>query len=94
MGGLIDWNMIEDRTRFLRELPKWNDPADIVDACANQFHTDFWKDQEIRAEIWIEKDALIGVIEAKCNYWDCPIFSCRGYSSVSELHEAAKRIKR
>jgi hypothetical protein len=94
MQGLIDWLMIEDRTRFVRTLPNWNDPADIVDACANQFHVDFWKNQASRVEVWIEKDALIGVVENTCNHWDCPILSCRGYLSTSELHEAALRIKR
>ena len=93
MEGLIDWDMIEDRTRFIRGRPRWDNPADILDACADQFHTDFWQDQTCRVEAWIEKDALIGVIEDKCNHWDCPILSCRGYGSISELHEASKRIK-
>jgi len=93
MGGLIDWDIIEDRTRNLRTLSTWDDPADILATCATQFHTNFWKNQTRRVEIWIEKDALIGVVENTCKHWDCPIFSCRGYSSISELHEAALRIK-
>ena len=94
LGGIIGWDIIEDRTRNLRSLSRWRNPAGIVDACAEQYHTDFWKNQKYRAEIWIEKDALLGIIEETCNRWDVPHFSCRGYDSISELHESALRIKR
>ena len=70
------------------------DPAHLLEACADQYHVDHWQDQQHRAELWVEKDALLGVVEPICQRWDCPFFSCRGYPSVSELHEAAKRIKR
>jgi hypothetical protein len=94
MGGMIDWNMIEDRTRFLRSRPQWDDPADILNSCADCFHVDYWQNQPCRTEVWIEKDALLGVIEKTCRKWDCPYFSCRGYMSTSELHEVSQRIKR
>ncbi|MCL2306442.1 MAG: hypothetical protein FWC43_13965, partial [Planctomycetaceae bacterium] len=84
MGGLIDWDIIEDRTRFLRSLPHWNSPANIIVACADQYHVDFWQNQKCRVEVWIEKDALIGVIEETCDHWDVPIFSCRGYGITSK----------
>jgi hypothetical protein len=44
-------------------------------------------------EIWIEKDALVGVIEGVCEEEDVPYFSCRGYSSQSSMHKAANRLK-
>src|SRR2546428_272641 len=34
MAGLIDWDSIEDRTRFLRSLSHWDDPSDIMDGAA------------------------------------------------------------
>lgn len=94
MAGLIDWNAIEDRTRILRSRPQWDNPEEIIQACADQFHVNYWQNQEKRVEVWIEKDALLGVIEETCNNWDCSYFSCRGYPSISELHETALRIKR
>ena len=93
MAGLIDWDAIEDRTRSLRFRSRWADPADILYTCANLFHTDYWQNQVYRVELWIEKDAVLGVVERTCREWDCPYFSCRGYSSISELHEASQRIK-
>ncbi len=94
MAGMIDWSVIEDRKRILRARPRWNDPSDILASCADCFHVDYWQNQRQRVELWIEKDALLGVIEDTCDHWDCPYFSCRGYPSTSELHEASLRIKR
>jgi len=92
-AGLVDWYTIEDRTRFLRDAPHWDSPASIVNACAQQFRIDRWAMQPYRMEVWIEKDALIGVIEGVCDKWYLPHFSCRGYTSDSEMWRAAQRIK-
>lgn len=92
LSGLVDWDCIEDRTRFVRELAHWNSPADIVEACSNQFRIDRWADQEYRPEVWIEKDALVGVIEGVCKDYDVPFFSCRGYVSQSEMWGASQRL--
>lgn len=91
--GLIDWNAIEDRTRELRRLSHWDSPSEIVSACAAQFNVDLWKGQTYRPEVWIEKDALVGVIEGVCNELDVPFFSCRGYTSQSEMWGGAMRLK-
>jgi hypothetical protein len=92
LGGLIDWDRIVDRGRWLRELAHWNDPSDIVRGAAGQFRIDKWADQPYRVETWIEKDALVGVIEAPCQRNDVPFFSCRGYTSASEMWGASQRI--
>lgn len=94
MAGLIDWTAIVDRTRNLESLAHWDDPADIVTAVSQQFRVDKWARQPHRVEVWIEKDALIGVIENVCNELDVPYFSCRGYTSISEVWSAGQRLKR
>jgi hypothetical protein len=90
LAGLIDWDHIVDRTRNIRGNNHWGDPSQIIDACAAQFQIDKWETQSHRVEVWIEKDALIGVIENVCKKLDISYFSCRGYVSQSEIHEAAK----
>lgn len=92
MSGMIDWDAIEDRTRNLISRSHWNNPREIIETCASQYHIDLWQDQRRRVEVWIEKDALIGVIEKTCWNWDCAYMSCRGYTSLSEMHKAATRI--
>lgn len=91
MAGMVDWNAMEDRTRNLRTVSTWDSPAEIIRACANQFRSDFWEDQPVHIECFVEKDALIGVLEVACEPMQIPYFSCRGYTSVSELWLAAMR---
>lgn len=92
LAGYIDWESIEDRTRELRALAHWESPADIVAACAKQFRVDKWAPQAHYVEVWIEKDALVGVIEGVCKSLDVPYFSCRGYTSQSEMWSAGQRL--
>lgn len=94
LAGLIDWNAIQDRTRNLRALPHWDTPQDIVRACAKQFTRDRWAGQPYRPEVWIEKDALLGVIAGICEDLDVPYFSCRGYTSQSEMWVGGRRMAR
>jgi len=94
MAGLIDWLHIQDRGRFVRGNSHWKDPAQIVAGCAQQFQIDKWADQKHRVEVWIEKDALLGVIEAICQQLDVSYFSCRGYTSQSEMWGGAMRLVR
>jgi hypothetical protein len=34
LAGLIDWESITDRTRFLRDHPHWESPSNILNACS------------------------------------------------------------
>jgi hypothetical protein len=92
LAGYIDWNSIVDRTRGLESLSHWEHPSEIVLGSAQQFKVDYWKGQTYRPEVWIEKDALSGVIEGICTELDVPYFSCRGYNSQSEMWRASQRI--
>jgi hypothetical protein len=93
-AGLIDWDAIEDRTRNLRTLSTWSDPAEIVEAVASQYREDLWAGQLHQIEVWIEKDALVGVIERICEEFRVPYFACRGNNSESEQYKAGKRFER
>ena len=92
LAGLIDWSAIEDRTRNLESNPHWKSPADIMRGAANSYALDLWAGQEFMPEVWIEKEALAGVIERPCEDLDVPFFACRGYTSQSEMWNAAQRL--
>jgi len=92
LAGLLDWDYIVDRTRNLRSLGHWSSPSDIVGSAAESFRVDKWARQPTRIEVWIEKDALVGVLDAACPPLDVPYFSCRGYTSQSEIWGAAQRL--
>lgn len=92
IGGLIDWEIIEDITRYVRRASSWVTPKDMVADAAEQYKRPKWKAQKWAPEVWIEKDALVGVIEGVCSRLDVPFFSCRGYTSQSEMWSAAQRL--
>lgn len=93
LAGLIDWQAIIDRERNLQALAHWRDPLDLMRTAARQYLEERWADQPHRVEVWIEKDALAGVFEPICEELDVPFFSCRGYTSQSEMWAAAQRLR-
>ena len=92
-AGLIDWEAIEDRTRSVRTLPSWDSPAALISAGAEQYRENIWEGQDARIEVWLEKDALLGVIEGVCHEFRLPYFACRGNNSDSEQYVAGKRFE-
>jgi hypothetical protein len=93
LAGLIDWAAIEDRTRNVEKPNTWDDPSSVLSAVASQYKEDLWADQPSRPEVWIEKDALVGVIEPACERWRMSYLACRGYVSQSEAYSAGKRFE-
>jgi len=93
MTGRVDWSAIEDRTRFMRAQAHFDSPEDIIKSAAHQFRIDKWAEQPHHVEVFIEKDALVGVIEAICRKLDVTYASCRGYMSQSMMWETGQRLK-
>lgn len=93
MAGLVSWEAIEDRTRNLKILPLWNSPRSIMSAVVSQYRIDKWANQAYRPEVWIEKEALVGVISGVCEKLQVPYFACRGYNSQSEQWAAGRRFR-
>jgi len=94
MGGYIDWTAIMDRTRNLVRPSVWNDPMDIINSAAKGYRENLWAEQPEYVEVWVEKDALLNVVDRACDEYRAPYFSCRGYTSLSEMWQAAMRLKR
>lgn len=92
IAGLLDWDFIEDRTRYTRENSHWNNPQEILEAAAQEYKIDTRATQPFYIEAWIEKDSLVSILENMSRQLDIPCFSCRGFSSVTALHEASERL--
>lgn len=94
IAGLIDWYAIVDRTRAVRGNQHWEKPSDVIRSAADSFALDKWAEQPYYVEVWVEKDALRGIVGAAAGRLDVNYFSCRGYVSVSEIWVASQRIIR
>ena len=92
LAGLIDWHSITDRTRNLRSNGHWDNPADVIASARYSYLLDKWEGQPNYVEVWVEKDALVDIVGQACRPLDTPYFSCRGYTSQSEMWSAAQRF--
>ena len=92
LAGLIDWEAIVDRTRNLQKFTAWASPTQALQSTAKNYAGDLWARQPYHVEVWIEKDALIGIVETACMMHRVPHYSCRGYTSQSEIWAAAQRF--
>ena len=94
LAGLIDWYAITDRTRNLRGNSHWDTPSEVIASAKYSYLLDKWELQPNYVEVWVEKDALVDVVGQACRPLDVPYFSCRGYTSQSEMWMAAQRFLR
>jgi len=92
LAGLLHWNLMVDRTREVRQLSHWDGPADIVRTCAEEYRIDVRADQPYYIEVWVEKDALAGVVVPLCQELDVACLVCRGFVSQSALWQGALRF--
>lgn len=90
MSGLIDWDMIEDRTREFIRNSHWTSPGHIVRAISHQYDEDRWANQDNRVFLIVEKEALVSVFERACSKYDIPLLAARGYPSISVIREFAE----
>jgi hypothetical protein len=92
MAGVVDWDAIEDRVRK-PQLPYWvHDIPDAIDDFIRQYRLDRMKGQAQRVEVWVEKDALSNVLSRVTRKYHCQLMVNRGYSSVSAMYDAYKRL--
>ncbi|KKL95185.1 hypothetical protein LCGC14_1857180 [marine sediment metagenome] len=94
MAGLIDWEVIEDRGRERKRNSHWDNPKGVIESARSSYGIDMWSNQPERVEVWIEKEALVGVIEPVCRKLDVPFFACRGYVSQSEMWRAGVEFRK
>lgn len=94
MAGIVDWNAIEDRLRKPSSASGWDSPKSIVEACVDQYEKKRMDGQETYVEVWVEKDALSGVLRRVTDRYHVPIMVNRGYSSTSAMFDAFTRFRR
>lgn len=96
IDGYIPWEDIEDRGRVHHNLRGWYNSADYLKKTLGgylrYYRRDLWKGQDKYVEVWIEKDALSSIFTRVCSTYGVSVIVCRGFSSVSFLHDFSKRV--
>lgn len=93
MGGIVDWDAIEDRLRKPSSPSAWDNPQSVMRAVLAQYQKPRMKGQTNYVEVWVEKDALSGVLKRVTEKYHIPILVNRGYSSASAMFDSYHRFK-
>jgi len=92
-NGLIDWDIIEDRSRTSLIPYYYKNIPDFLMSVADSYRLDRWGGQEYYLELITEKDALSSVLSPIVyEKYRITFNVVRGYSSVTKLYEMSKRI--
>jgi len=93
LRGEIPFSWIADFTRWQRKPQTFDSLADALDQWATAYRRALWAEQPVYVEIWLEKDALAGVVYEETSVYDVPLMVARGFASLTFLHSAAEQIK-
>lgn len=92
LSRLLPFDAISDNTRWQRKPVTYSNVETALKRTAECYRRSIWDNQDVRCEIWLEKDALAGVIVDVTAEWDVPLMVTRGYPSISYLAAAAEII--
>lgn len=93
LAGLLDWRYIVDRTRNVyRTDGDDSTPDAAIRTVAEGYKLPRWDSQPNHVEVWVEKEALSGIVAAAAREVAINYFACRGYVSQSEMYASGKRF--
>lgn len=93
MAGFVDWSAIEDRLRVPYIPYSVDDIDDAIYDTIRQYRLDRQDGQDVYIELWVEKDALSGVLKRITSKYHINLMVNRGYSSCTAMHDAYQRLK-
>ncbi len=91
-SGAMPYDWLADNTRWMRRPRTFNSIKQALNDTARLYRKSLWPDADAYVEVWLEKDALAGVVDPTTSDFDVPLMVARGYASLSFLHSAAEQI--
>lgn len=93
LAGLIDWDAIEDRVRQPDIPQEFDSISHLVETALRAYRLPRWENHDHYVELWVEKDALAGVLSPLASKHHVTLMVNRGYSSQSAMYESAARFR-
>jgi hypothetical protein len=88
-SGEVPYEYIVDEGRYARRPYTVEGIPEALNNTRHNYRKDPWQETPEYVQIWVEKNALIGVLEPVTREYDVSLMVAVGYSSISFLHEAA-----
>ncbi|MFE9484512.1 hypothetical protein ACFYNM_38770 [Streptomyces spororaveus] len=93
-NGTLPWEWITDGTRLVRQETQYDSLDDALERTTEMYRRNLWSSQPRRVEVWCESDSISGVLHPITSAWGVGLFSCRGQSSKTFVHEAVREYQR
>jgi len=91
-AGQLPYAWLADNTRWQRKPITFGSIQEALQDTARFYRKSLWRNAGRYVEVWLEKDALAGVVTPVTEEYDVPLMVARGYASLSFLHSAAEHI--
>jgi hypothetical protein len=92
LDGELPYNWIADNSRWMRKPSSQDSMVAALETTVRAYRKDLWQDQDSYVEIWLEKEALAGVLYEETADWNVALMVTRGYPSLTFLYEAAMSV--
>lgn len=92
-AGMVPWEWVVDQTRWMRKPRTYSSLQRMLNNAAVGYRRALWDNQDAYVEIWLEKDALAGILYDVTDEFDVPLMVSKGFSSITYLHDAAMTIQ-
>jgi hypothetical protein len=99
--GLVDFDVFADNDRGMigKTDYTFTDLEEKVESTngsirywMENYYKNRWENQMYYPEVFIEKKALQGVFSSVCEEWEVALGACKGYPSLTFLHQAKDRF--
>jgi hypothetical protein len=91
-NGELPYHWLADNTRWQRRPQTYSSVEQALRDTSAFYRKSLWDSADAYVEIWLEKDALSGVVYPITEMYDVPLMVARGYASLSFLYSAAEAI--
>lgn len=87
-AGELPFEWVADSTRWMRKPRTFDSLEAALQITAQTYRRSLWAESSHYVEIWIEKEALAGVVVDVTHEFDVPLMVTRGYPSISFVQSA------
>ena len=86
--GAISYHHIADNSRSYYQVEAFNSLANASNSFAQAYKRDFWAESTSSVEVWLEKEALAGVVMPVTSEYRVRLVPTRGFASETIVYSA------
>jgi hypothetical protein len=91
-SGELPYGWMTDGSRTVYGHVRYRNADEFASSVKTRYRQDYWAEADEYVEIWIEKEALAGVVKPVVDEFGLDLYVTRGFASVTYLQEAADDI--